>query len=315
MNLNYNKLFKNKRPYITMKILSAIVLIFVMLFSTSCSSSYSITAQKLLNEEVALNSPTQAICVVGQIKVHYINVGQGDAILIQQNASNLLIDAGTNASTSSLENYLKSLKIKKLDYLVLTHPHEDHIGGADMIIKNFNVDTLYMTNAISTTRTYRDVLAAMNSKNLKATLPALNSSFKLGDAKCTILGPINSESDNLNTYSIVIKVTFGNNKFLFTGDAESSNEKDMIKKGYDLSSDVLKIGHHGSYTSTSQAFLNKVNPKYAVISVGKGNDYGHPHKQIMSRMEAKNIKIYRTDESGTVIATSDGTDIKFNVTN
>ena len=247
------------------------------------------------------------------MKVHYINVGQGDSILIQQGSQNMLIDTGTNASTSSLMVYLNSLNIKKIDVLVLTHQHEDHIGGADAVIKAFNIGTLYMNKVTTTTKTYKDVINAMISKGLKPTAPSAGATFKLGDANCTILSPINTNSKDLNTYSIVIKLVYGNNKFLFTGDAQASNEKDMINKGFDLSADVLKVGHHGSDTSTSDAFLSKVNPKYAVISCGKNNDYGHPHKSTMDKLQAKGIAVYRTDESGTIVCTSDGKNISFNV--
>ena len=250
--------------------------------------------------------------VTGQLKIHYINVGQGDSILITQGNHNMLIDTGTNASTNSLMAYLDSQRIKKIDYLVLTHPHEDHIGGADAVINAIDISAIYMPKVTSTTKTFKDVIIAMKNKDLKATIPQPGTSFKLGDATCTILGPLNAQSDDLNTYSIVIKVTFGSNKFLFTGDAQASNEEAMIEKGYDLSADVLKIGHHGSKTSTSDGFLSAVSPKYAVISVGKGNDYGHPHEQVMSLLNSKEIKVFRTDENGTIICTSNGKDISFN---
>jgi competence protein ComEC len=250
--------------------------------------------------------------VTGQLKIHYINVGQGDSILIQQGNQNMLIDTGTNASTNSLMTYLQSLNIKKIDILVLTHPHEDHIGGADAVIKGFDIGTLYMNKVTTTTKTYKDVITAISSKGLKPTEPTPGETFKLGEANCSILGPINSNKEDLNTYSIVIKLTFGENKFLFTGDAQASNEQDMINRGYDLSSDVLKVGHHGSHTSTSQSFLDKVNPKYAVISVGKGNDYGHPAAVTMQRLQSNGIMVFRTDENGTIICTSDGKNISFN---
>jgi competence protein ComEC len=211
--------------------------------------------------------------VAGQLKIHYIDVGQGDSILIQQGSQNMLIDTGTNASTNSLMSYLQSQNIKKIDVLVLTHPHEDHIGGADAVIKGFDIGTLYMNKVTTTTKTYEDAIKAISSKGLKPIEPTSGTTFNLGNATCTVLSPINSSYKDLNTYSVVIKMTFGNNKFLFTGDTQTSNEQDMINKGYDLSADVLKIAHHGSDTSTSQTFLDKVNPKYAVISVGKENDY------------------------------------------
>lgn len=168
-----------------------------------------------------------------------------------------------------------------------------------------------MPKVTTTTKTFEDVITAMKNKNLKAVAPNPGDTFKLGEASCEILGPINSNKEDLNTYSIVLKVTFGNNKFMFTGDAQASNEEDMINKGYDLSADVLKVGHHGSHTSTSENFLNKVNPKYAVISCGKNNDYGHPHKETMERLQTKNIPVYRTDESGNIVCTSDGNNITF----
>lgn len=249
----------------------------------------------------------------GGLKVHYIDVGQGDSILLQQNGQNMLIDTGTNDSTDTLMAYLKKQSINKIDYLILTHPHEDHIGGADAVIRGFNIGKIYMPKITATTKTYQDVIKAMKSKNYQASEPKLGENFKLGTANCTILGPINSDKDDLNTYSIVLKVQFGENKFIFTGDAQSSNEQDMISKGYDLSADVLKVGHHGSRTSTSDQFLNAVNPKYAVISCAKGNDYGHPHKTVMDKLKAKKIPVYRTDEAGTVIITSNGKSLSFNV--
>lgn len=276
------------------------------------NSSKSDNTKPVISKSVAGTNAINVSNIKGELKISYINVGQGDSELIQQGDKNMLIDTGTNASTSSLISYLHSKNIKKLDYLVLTHPHEDHIGGADAVINNFEIGTVYMNKVTTNTKTFKDVISAMQNKGIKATVPVPGDSFNLGDANCTILGPINSFQKDLNTYSIVVKITFGNNKFLFTGDAQVSNEKDMINKGFDLSADVLKVGHHGSYTSTSEEFLDKVNPKYAVISVGINNDYHHPHKSTMDRLKTKGIKVYRTDECGTIICTSDGNNISFN---
>ena len=170
-----------------------------------------------------------------------------------------------------------------------------------------------MPKRTATTKTFEDVINAIKSKGLKVTTPTPGKSFKLGQATCTILAPNGSGYEDVNNESIVIKLTFGSNSFLFTGDAEDVSEKEMLSKGYDLKADVLKIGHHGSSSSTSQEFLNKVNPKYAVVSVGKGNSYGHPHKENMDRLKAKNISVYRTDECGTIVAISNGKTITFNV--
>lgn len=275
--------------------------------STESGGSKSGTSSKSGKQ----GSGTANAGVTGKLRVSYIDVGQGDSILIQQGSRNMLIDAGTNAAEEAVVNYIQKQGISKIDYLVLTHPHEDHIGGADKVIETFSIGTVYMPKVTDTTQTFKSVVAAMNSKNLKAVTPQIGSSFKLGEASCMILGPVNTQKNDLNTYSIVLKITFGNTKFLFTGDAQSSNEEAMINRGYDLTADVLKVGHHGSHTSTSQEFLNKVKPEYAVISVGKGNDYGHPHKQTMDRLKAAGIKVYRTDENGTVVCTSDGSKISF----
>ncbi|KHD38722.1 competence protein ComE [Clostridium acetobutylicum] len=245
-----------------------------------------------------------------QFKVHYIDVGQGDSILVQDGDKNMLIDTGTNESQNYLISYLKKQNIKEINYMVLTHPHEDHIGGADKVIKNFMVDKIYMNSVSTNTKTFRDLIYAMKEKGLKADEPD-SENFKLNKADCNVYGPVNPTEGNLNTYSIVVKVTYGQNKFLFTGDTQSSNEEAMIEKGYDLKCDVLKIAHHGSRTSSTDDFLNYVSPKYAVISCGRDNDYGHPHKSTVEKLKNRNIPLYRTDENGTIICVSDGSTIKF----
>ena len=225
----------------------------------------------------------------------------------------MLIDAGNNPDGPLIKKYITDQGISKLNFIVGTHPHEDHIGGLDYVINSFQVGKIYMPKRIATTKTFEDVINAIKNKGLKATAPTPGESFKLGEATCTILAPNGSDYEDINNESIVIKVNFGGNSFLFTGDGEDISEKEMLSKGFDLKSDVLKIGHHGSDSSTTQEFLDKVSPKYAVVSVGMNNSYGHPHKGSMDRLKAKNISVYRTDESGTIIATSNGKDITFNV--
>jgi len=255
--------------------------------------------------------PAQTTTVNGNLVISYIDVGQGDSELIQQGGQTMLIDAGTTESTSSLLAYLKTKSISKIDYLVLTHPHEDHIGGADDVINAYSIGKVYMPNVVTTTKAFTNVLTAMKAKGLSAAQPEPGSSFKLGDTNCITYGPVNTDAGNLNTYSIVIKLMYGNTKFLFTGDAESTNESGMLSKGFDLAADVLKVGHHGSDTSTSQLFLNAVHPKYSVIEVGKGNSYGHPTQAALNRLSNVGVQILRTDESGTIVCTSDGATIKF----
>lgn len=246
------------------------------------------------------------------IRIHFIDVGQADSILVQQGSSTMLVDAGNNDDSDLVVNYLKENGVKRIDYLIGTHPHEDHIGGLDKVIDEFDIGKIYMPKVTSNTKTYEDVLKAIKSKNLKISSPTPGFEFKIGDASCTILAPNSKEYDNLNEYSIVTKVVYKDTSFMLTGDAGSISEKEMIGKGYDLSADVLKLGHHGSSSSTTKTFLDKVNPKYAVVSAGKDNDYGHPHKTTMDKLKSRGIKLYRTDESGTIICTSDGKTIKFN---
>lgn len=252
---------------------------------------------------------------VGNLKVHYINVGQGDAIFIElPNGENALIDGGPRSSGQTVLNYLNEQKVKKIDYLVATHPHEDHIGGLVGVINNYDIGKIYMPDVAHTTKTFENLLLAIQNKGNKIT------KAKAGEAildkeglSLYILAPEESVSgDNLNNYSVVLKLDYKNNSFLFTGDAESESEGIMIGRGYDLKADVLKVGHHGSSTSTTNEFLNKVEPKYAVISCGKDNKYGHPHQEIITKLNNKNIEIYRTDLDGTIIATSDGENINFN---
>lgn len=270
---------------------------------------------KDLKEAVNSTDPesTNATQVEGELEVHFIDVGQADSILIKTSKGNsMLIDAGNNADDDLVYSYLKSQGINTLDVVVGTHPHEDHIGGLDTVINNFSVNKIYMPKASSTTKTYEDVLLAIKNKGLKVTNPIAGSTFSIGDAKFTILAPNSSNYDDLNNSSIVLKMQYGSNSFLFTGDAEDVSERGMLNKGYDLSADVLKVGHHGSESSTTESFLKAVSPKYAIIMVGKGNSYGHPHNDVLNRLKTNNINVYRTDESGTIIATTDGKTISIN---
>lgn len=245
--------------------------------------------------------------VSGVLTVDYIDVGQGDSALVNVNGKYMLIDAGTNASEKDLINYLKGKNIQKIDYVIGTHPHEDHIGGLDKVIDNFDIGQVYLPKISHTTKTYESVLESIKNKNLKVITAKEGVKIDLGPGTTVeMYSPNKSKYDNLNDYSSIIKVSFGEKKFLFTGDAEREAENEVIKKGVDLSADVLKVGHHGSDTSTSNDFLEKVNPKIAIISCGKGNDYGHPHNSTLNKLEGRNIRTFRTDEVGTVQVESDG---------
>ncbi len=263
----------------------------------------------IVNQKIDENTN---LAVSGNLKVHFINVGQADSILIQQGSKFMLIDAGNNADGKLVKNYLIKQDVKTLDYVIGTHPHEDHIGGLDYIINDFKIGKIYLPKVTSTTKTYGDVITAIKNKKMKISIPKPGESFNLGSAKITILAPNSTSYKDVNNFSIVVKLQFGSNSFLLTGDAEDVSENEILEKGFDIKADLLKIGHHGSRSSTTQEFLNKVNPKYAVISTETGNDYGHPHKETMDKLKNKNIWVYRTDELGSIIATSNGKTITFN---
>lgn len=294
------------------KIPSLLLIILFSLLIISCGkSTQSSNANNTpAKAEKAATTETQTASS-GDLKIHYIDVGQGDSELIQIANKNILIDAGT--SDKKALDYLKSIGITKIDYAIATHPHEDHIGSMDDVIKAFDIGTFYAPKVTTTTKTYDNMINALKSKNLKVTVPKVGNSLTIGDATLTFLAPNSDKYEDLNNYSIVVKLKFGNNSFIFMGDAEDVSEGEILSKQLDIQADVLKVGHHGSHSSTTQAFLDKVNPKYAIISCEKGNDYGHPHKETLDKLSAKNINVFRTDLEGTVIATSDGNNITFNV--
>ncbi|AUM94312.1 TPA: MBL fold metallo-hydrolase [Clostridium botulinum] len=248
-----------------------------------------------------------------ELKVHYIDVGQGDSILVQTKDKNILIDSGTRKSSDNLINYLKKQHIKKLDYVIATHPHEDHIGGMPKVIDEFEIGNFYAPKKTTNTKIFKDMILQLKKKNLKINVAKKGISLDLSnDSSLDFLAPVKDNYENTNDYSAVIKITHGNTKFLFTGDAEKTSERDILNSNVDLSSNVLKVGHHGSHSSSSKEFLDKVNPKMAIISCGKNNDYGHPHKETMKELKKRNIEIYRTDIDGNILLTSDGENIKKN---
>jgi len=224
----------------------------------------------------------------------------------------MLIDAGNNNKGTAVQNYLTKQGIKNLDYVIGTHPDSDHIGGLDVVIYKFTCSTVIMPGITSKTATYRDVVDTMANKGYKNTLPVVGTTYTLGDATFTIIAPNKSYSKDTNNSSIGIKLTHGDNTFLFTGDAEDKAEDDILSNGIDISADVYQVPLHGSNTASSQDFLDTVQPTYAVISCGEDNSYGHPSSDTLSRLREMGVQVFRTDEQGTIIATSDGKTITWN---
>ena len=244
-----------------------------------------------------------------ELAVSYIDVGQGDATLISKGDFHMLIDAGKNERGTTVVEYLKKEKVDKLNVLVGTHPDSDHIGGLDDVLENIPVDTVYLPEAKKETKTYQQVEEALAKTGKTAQMPEIGKNYTYdGNVMVRFLSPLTYYKD-ANDNSLVVQLAYGKNRFLFMGDAEEEAEQDMLKQQYDLECDVLKVGHHGSYTATGNAFLRESNPTYAVISCGAGNSYGHPHAEVLAKLEAEDVQVYRTDTMGTIVAVSDGNNV------
>ena len=280
-----------------------ILLLLSMLFAlTGCSVSeatqHGMAVDTIQAEDVLL-------------RVDFLNVGQADCALLSTNGHYMVIDGGNNGDADTILSYLEGQGVEKLDAVVGTHPHEDHIGSLDAIINHFDVDAVYMPKIMHTSKTFEDVLDAVANKGLKIKSPSPGDTIDFNGLEIEELGP-QREYKDFNNNSIVLKVNAGETAFLFTGDAEETAEKDILQADYDLQADVLKVGHHGSSTSSSQAFLQAVKPKYAVISVGVGNSYHHPEEEALQRLQSIGAEIYRTDLQGNIVCTTDGKNIAFN---
>lgn len=270
------------------------------------------TATESTTEAAGTSANTAVTSEGGILTVNYIDVGQADSILITTPDNiNMLIDAGEGEGCSgTVLSYLTENNITALDTVVATHPHSDHINAMDNVVNAIPVSHFYMPNAVHTTKDFENMLNALD--NVPDVVQAKSGmSFDVGSyVKCNILAPVSDSYDNLNNYSVVIKLVYGNTSFLFTGDAETQVENEILAAGADISADVLKCGHHGSSTSNSEAYVNAVNPDYAVISCGKDNSYGHPHTETLQTLNSKGITVLRTDEMGTISIQSDGNTVK-----
>ena len=248
--------------------------------------------------------------ISGDFAVHFIDIGQGDAILIQNSYNEfMLIDTGDGRQWTKLSSYLERFGVRELKYVVLSHPHADHIGSAHRIVREYSIGTLIMPPVTNNTQVFRNLLDAMDERNLAPTRPEPGAVFQFGDAEFKIIAPLYEGYANINNYSVVILMQHGSNRFLFTGDMERQSENEIINRGLDIRADVLAVAHHGSATSSQASFLNLIRPSLAVIQVAEGNQFNHPNMQVVGRLEDVGADILRNDWHGDIIIISDGHDL------
>ncbi len=246
----------------------------------------------------------------GTLTVHFIDVGQADCALLECDGKYMLIDGGNVADSSLVVSYLQKQGVEELEAVFCSHAHEDHVGGLAGVLAVYPTAAVYAPTRTHASKCFDDFVRYTHQQGLEIIIPSVGDVCTLGGASVTVLGPVTSYAD-INNTSLVLMVQYGQNRFLFTGDMEQEAETDLIDAGTDLKTDVLKVGHHGSHTSTGYRFLYEAQPTYGVISCGRGNSYGHPHEEPLSRLRDADVMVYRTDELGHIIAVSDGTNITF----
>lgn len=260
-------------------------------------------------------SPSIEVPEGSYLRVDFVDVGQADFIVVECDGEYMTIDGGNVEDSQLVHSYLTGRNIRKVQTVVVTHAHEDHCGGVSAILKAVTAETVYCPVTEYDSRAFRNVVSAANAQGLEITVPVVGEIFTVGSAQVQVIGPV-KDYDEPNDTSIVLRLTYGDTSFLFTGDAESTSERDIMEAGFNVSADVLKVGHHGSSTSSSYVWLKAVAPTYAVISSNRTEepDYNHPHEEVVSRLRDEDAIVYRTDLQGTVTCISDGKTIAFTVT-
>lgn len=304
---------KNKKDIIKTLVLIGIIIILGII--NNYNNIFAFEEFNSNNDVASTKNEKQVRDVKGKLEMHTIDVGQGDSILLLQDDKVMLIDCGPRAQGKKVVEYLKNIGIEKIDILIGTHPHEDHMGGMAEVINSFEIGVLYTSDFDDediTTVYYMKFLEAVESKNVKWETKKAKDKFNFGEAEVTVLAPSKDKYDNTNNYSLALMVSFGETDIMLTGDAEKLIENEILELNYNIECEILKAGHHGSDTSNTNNFLKKVNPSYVIISAGLDNSYNHPIKSVMERFKSMGIEVYRTDEAGDIVMTTDGKDIQFN---
>jgi len=245
----------------------------------------------------------------GVLYITFLDVGQGDSIFIANNGMTMLIDAGEQEYADDIIRYIRRYGYSRIDVLVATHAHADHIGGMVDVIGRFDIGSILMPNVQHNTQTFERTLDAILAKNISVYSPTPGDTFEIGAAKVTVLAPFRLSRNDINNSSIVLKVEYGDHAFIFTGDTEAAAEAEILAAGFDISANVLKVSHHGSHSSTTESFLLAVSPEIAVISVASDNSYGHPHRAVLDRLNRIGATIYRTSTHGNIEMNTDGTSL------
>lgn len=295
--------------------ISAIIAVFFTLAFTGCGqtpeSPGSLPVSGVVSETTAQSGQeTAGVSESGSFTIHFIDVGQADSALVTCDGHSMLIDGGNADDSNLVYSVLQRETDGHLDYVVGTHAHEDHIGGLSGAFEADTADVTFCPVTEYDSKAFRNFKTRANERGGGITIPAVGDTFTLGEASVTVVA-VNSVPEDTNNTSIVIRIVYGDTSFLFTADAEQETEEKILESGQDIESTVLKVGHHGSSTSTSQAFLDAVSPTYAVISCGKDNSYGHPHSETLAKLASAGVEVFRTDELGDIYCTSDGSEVTF----
>lgn len=285
-----------------MKRLTSLLLLFILLLSACAVPS---------SEDPGVNEPWLEVESLSCLSVHFIDVGQADAILLLTTEGTVLIDGGNVGTDLELLRYLKRYNVDKIDLMINTHPHGDHLGGLPLTLAYIPTETVWTSTMDYDSSLFDRFLQNADKQDADVVVPSPGTVYTLGRLTLTVLGPLGSNYSDLNDTSLVVIAEYGDFRFLFTGDMETFAENQLLARDVDLKADVLKVGHHGSYSSTSSQFLREVDPDYGVISCGRDNEYGHPHDAPMNRLEAADVELYRTDLMGNVIVVTDGSGMAF----